>query len=167
MSFYFYTGYLIRKNYKNLLRIYYNKIICYILYVIFILFAYKYNEYNLTRISYPFLGILVTWLLSLNLVRKKETKMYKILYFIGENSLVFYLLEGFFGTIYRVILIKIIPIEYNFLLIISFFSLKIITIYLVIKYILSKNKIFTILLGVKYNPQYFFRVKNFIRKKVN
>lgn len=88
-------------------------------------------------------------------MRNKDIKgkLYNFLIFCGENSLSFYLLEVFCGTVYRVILIKIIPIEYNFLLVSTFFLLKLITLIISIKYIITKNKYLAFLLGAKYDKK--------------
>lgn len=72
-----------------------------------------------------------------------------LLKFIGINSLAFYLLEGFISVVYRVLLIKIIPLEFNNILVISFFLLKIITAYLLIKYIVIRSSTLSLLLGVR------------------
>lgn len=146
MSFYFYIGYIIKPYYE---RIKISKIMRYIILGIFLFEAYRLTKYSLLNNFIPFLGIIVMWLYSKNILIKKNW-LYSFLKFCGINSLTFYLLEVFCGTVYRVILVKIIPLEYNFLLFGSFFILKLITLYIGIKYIICKNKYFSFLLGASY-----------------
>lgn len=151
MSFYFYIGYLIKKNYQNYCKFVlknYNYLLVIVL--LFFMIGYKYDTYNLNKILYPFLGIISTFLLVLK-IKENKKKLINFIYFCGENSLTFYLLEVFCGAVYRVILIKIIPIDYNGLLIGSFFFLKLITLYIGIKYILTKNYLLSIIFGAKYD----------------
>lgn len=150
MSFYFYIGYLLKVHYEKISDLVKEYNIIYIIVIILsILCGNFYNKFLLTKIFFPFLGITSFWYISLK-IKNTKSSLYKFLTFCGENSLSFYLLEVFCGTIYRVVLIKIIPIEYNFLLVSSFFSLKLISLVLGIKYIICKNKYFSFLLGAKY-----------------
>lgn len=149
MSFYFYIGYIIKPYYE---RIKISKIMRYIILGIFLFGAYRLTKYSLLNNFIPFLGIIVMWLYSKNILIKKNW-LYSFLKFCGINSLTFYLLEVFCGTVYRVILVKIIPLEYNFLLFGSFFILKLITLYIGIKYIICKNKYFSFLLGASYEKK--------------
>lgn len=145
MSFYFYIGYLIKNHYEFIKL----KNIDFKIYLLIFLFcSYRYSESSLSKILFPFLGITITWLCALKLNNSK--KMNKFICFCGQNSLSFYLLENFLGTLYRVILIKFIPIKYDGLLVISFFLLKVITIYYLLKFILIKMKITALLFGGRY-----------------
>ena len=153
MSFYFYTGYILKKYYENMIDFMNSKPQFYKgLVIIFLFYGYKYNTSGLIRVLTPFLGIALTWILAIK-IKDINKKYVEFIIFCGENSLVFYLLESFCGAVYRVLLIRIIPIEYNFILIISFFLLKLWTIYYVVKYIVCKWEILSILLGAKYEFQ--------------
>lgn len=150
MSFYFYIGYLLKNYYEKISgSVKKFNVIYIVIIILFILYGNFYNEFILSKIIFPFLGIISFWYISLK-IKKVENLIYNFLTFCGENSLSFYLLEVFCGTVYRVILIKIIPIEYNFLLVLSFFSLKLISLVIGIKYMVCKNKYFSFLLGAKY-----------------
>ena len=146
---YFYLGYILKGNIvnKKCNNFVENKSF-YIFVFIFIFFSYKYYNLNLlTKILFAIIGSLI----SLNFILriKKYRKITDLLKFIGINSLAFYLLEGFISVVYRVLLIKIIPLEFNNILVISFFLLKIITAYLLIKYIVIRSSILSLLLGVR------------------
>lgn len=151
MSFYFYIGYLSKNYYEkinnSILKI---KIFYIVTVIIFILFGSLYNQFILTKILFPFLGIIAFWYFSMK-IKENKNKIYEFLIFCGENSLTFYLLEGFVIVIYGIILIKIIPLKYNFLLVSTFFLLKLITLIISIKYIITKNKYLAFLLGAKYD----------------
>jgi fucose 4-O-acetylase-like acetyltransferase len=149
MGFYFYIGYIIKPYYE---QIRFSKIMKLIIFGLFIFFSYRLMKYPLINNFVPFLGIISMWLYSQKIIMEKNYKYY-FLEFCGINSLSFYLLEVFCGTIYRVILVKIIPIEYNFILFSSFFILKLVTLYIGIKYIICKNKYFSFLLGAKYEGE--------------
>ena len=150
MSFYFYIGYLLKSYYEKISdSVEKSNVIYIIIIILFALCGNFYNKFILTKMVFPFLGIISFWYVSLK-IKNSKNSIYNFLTFCGENSLSFYLLEVFCGTVYRVILIKIIPIEYNFLLVSSFFSLKLISLLIGIKYIVCKNKYFSFLLGAKY-----------------
>ncbi|MGL4997908.1 MAG: acyltransferase family protein, partial [Cetobacterium sp.] len=152
LGIYFYFGYILKPYYKKYYDKYSENIILYFIFIIgFLLLGNKYENYKLSYIFYPFLGIITTFLFSIRIKKNTNNSIFKFLYFCGENSLAFYLLESFCGTIYRVILIKFIPLEYNFLLVSSFFLLKLITLSLGVKFIITKNSVLSFLLGVKYN----------------
>ncbi|MGL4997945.1 MAG: acyltransferase family protein, partial [Cetobacterium sp.] len=152
MGIYFYFGYILKPYYKKYYDKYSENIILYFIFIIgFFVLGNKYENYKLSYIFYPFLGIITTFLFSIRIKKNTNSSIFKFLYFCGENSLAFYLLESFCGTIYRVILIKFIPLEYNFLLVSSFFLLKLISLSLGIKFIITKNSVLSFLLGVKYN----------------
>ncbi|WP_407536947.1 acyltransferase family protein [Cetobacterium somerae] len=154
MSFYFYVGYILKKYYKSIVEYFFSINFKFFtsLILIFLLVSYKYNTGNLTRIMIPFLGIVITWMFAIK-IRSSNKKYVRFMTFCGENSLAFYLLEGFYGTFYRVLLIKVIPIEYNFFLVSSLFLLKLFSLYYGVKYIVSKIKILSFLLGAKYESK--------------
>lgn len=147
---YFYLGYMIKEKIinKEYSQLFIEKKLFLVILIIFIFLAYKYYTLNLfTYIIFAIIGSLV----SLNLVVriKKYNKIINFLKFIGVNSLTFYLLEGFISVVYRILLVRIIPLEYNNILVGSFFFLKVITGYLVIKYIITKSSILSFLLGAR------------------
>jgi fucose 4-O-acetylase-like acetyltransferase len=150
MSFYFYIGYILKKDYKKICGIILGNRYFYIIVLLFFIIGRFYTETIIMRVLFPFLGIFSLWYI---VMRNKDIKgkLYNFLIFCGENSLSFYLLEVFCGTVYRVILIKIIPIEYNFLLVSTFFLSKLITLVISVKYIITKNKYLAFLLGAKYD----------------
>lgn len=150
MSFYFYIGYVLKKDYKKICGIILGNRYFYIIVLLFFIIGRFYTETIIMRVLFPFLGIFSLWYI---VMRNKDIKgkLYNFLIFCGENSLSFYLLEVFCGTVYRVILIKIIPIEYNFLLVSTFFLSKLITLVISVKYIITKNKYLAFLLGAKYD----------------
>ncbi|MHA5065625.1 acyltransferase family protein [Cetobacterium somerae] len=151
MSFYFYMGYILKENYEKKWDIFYKRWSVLIV-VIFFMIGYKYDGITLTKILYPFLGIITTFLIAIKL-KESEKKIIEFICFCGENSLALYLLEPFYATIYRVILVKVIPIEYNFLLVGTFFFLKLVSLYVVVKYIVNKNFILSSLVGSKYDKK--------------
>lgn len=151
MSFYFYIGYILKENYEKNWEIFYKKWSVLIV-AVFFMIGYKYDGMTLTKILYPFLGIMTTFLIATKLKESKK-KIIEFICFCGENSLAFYLLEPFYATIYRVGLIRIISIEYNFLLVGTFFFLKLISLYIVVKYIVNKNFVFSSLVGAKYDKK--------------
>lgn len=147
---YFYLGYIVKEKVmdKEYRKIFVGKGFFLIILLIFIFLAYRYYTLNLfTYIIFAIMGSLA----SLNLVirAKKYRKIIDFLKFIGINSLTFYLIEGFISVVYRTILVRIIPLEYNNILVGSFFLLKVITGYLVIKYIIIKSSILSFLLGAR------------------
>ncbi|MGL5125906.1 MAG: acyltransferase family protein [Fusobacteriaceae bacterium] len=151
MGIYFYFGYILKPYYKKFYDKYSENRMLYLIFIAgFFTLGYKYENYRLSQITYPFLGIVTTFLFSIKMKKNTKSSIFKFLYFCGENSLAFYLLESFCGTVYRVILIKVIPLEYDFLLVSSFFLLKLISLSLGIKFIITKNSILSFLLGVKY-----------------
>lgn len=152
MSFYFYIGYILKKDYKKFCEIILGNRYFYIIVLLFFLMGRFYAETIIMKLVFPFLGIFSLWYI---VMRNKDIrgKLYNFFSFCGENSLSFYLLEVFCGTVYRVTLIKIIPIEYNFLLVSTFFLLKLITLIISIKYIITKNKYLAFLLGAKYDKK--------------
>lgn len=147
---YFYLGYILKEKIKNceINKVFVGNIGWIINSIIFIFFSYKFYAINLfTSVLFALSGSLF----SLNLILRIERcrRIINLFKFIGVNSLTFYLLEGFISVVYRSILIKIIPLEYNFILILSSFFLKILTGCIVIKYIVIKNTILSFLLGAK------------------
>lgn len=147
---YFYIGYISRKVYKE--KIYNSKLTAnigfFIISFIFLGFLYSFSMVNLfTRIFFAIL----CFLFILNTVKriKKETKVYKILKFIGVNSLTFYLLDGFVAVVWRTLIGKFVLIDNVGILVLVLFSVKILSIYIVIKYIVTKNSKLSFLLGAR------------------
>lgn len=138
---YFYTGYIFRKFYRKLNKLFYQNItfIISIISLFFLGFRYIISS-KVVVIVLAIMGILF----SFNLI--KRTKENKFIEYIGKNSLEFYLLEGFIAVILRKILLLIIPIESNYILIVSFLLLKVLVGYSLIK-ILNKSSILSFLLG--------------------
>lgn len=145
MSFYFYIGYMLRKYYDDFRKSLRNNNFYIGVGIIFFIIAWQYKINIISKILFPFIGIYFTLVTCTKI--KTENKLYKFLFFCGENSLTFYLLEAFCGTIYRVLLTKIIPIQYNFLLISTFFILKITTLFIISKWIINKSNVLKFLLG--------------------
>lgn len=148
---YFYIGYIIRPIYKNkVVNGVWNKNIIFLMFgVIFLVFSYKsfyLNYFN--SIIFALMGILLTLNISLRI--KKGNSIYDILKFIGINSLTFYLIEGFITVFYRVVLIKIIPIEQGEIFVSIFFILRILTAFIAVKMI-TKNSVLSFLLGAEKN----------------
>lgn len=146
---YFYIGYTIRPIYKNkVVNGVWNKNIIFLMFgVIFLVFSYKsfYSNY-FNSIIFALMGILLTLNISLRI--KEKNFIYNILKFIGVNSLTFYLIEGFITVFYRVVLIKIIPIEQGEIFVSIFFVLRILTAFIAIK-IITKNSILSFLVGAE------------------
>lgn len=147
---YFYIGYISRKIYKE--KIYNGKLTTNmgfaVIGFIFLGFLYNFSKINLfTRIFFAILS----FLFILNIIKKIKngTKIYKILEFIGVNSLTFYLLDGFIAVFYRTIIGKVILIDNVGVLVLVLFMAKILTIYFITKYIITKNSIFSFLLGAR------------------
>ena len=146
---YFYIGYIIRPIYKNkVVNGVWNKNIIFLMFgVIFLVFSYKsfyLNYFN--SIIFALMGILLTLNISLRI--KEKSFIYNTLKFIGVNSLTFYLIEGFITVFYRVVLIKIIPIEQGEIFVSIFFVLRILTAFIAIK-IITKNSILSFLVGAE------------------
>lgn len=150
MSFYFYVGYLFKRYYEKKYNLLTKNTGIWIVIFLFLFLGSKYDKFTITKIIFPFLGIISCWYSTVKLKNKAKGIIYMFLEFCGDNSLSFYLLEMFFATVYRVTLVKIIPLDHNFLLISSFFILKLFTLVFFVKYIISKNKILAFLLGAKY-----------------
>ena len=112
MSFYFYIGYVLKKDYKKICGIILGNRYFYIIVLLFFIIGRFYTETIIMRVLFPFLGIFSLWYI---VMRNKDIrgKLYNFFSFCGENSLSFYLLEVFCGTVYRVTLIKIILINSN------------------------------------------------------
>lgn len=147
---YFYIGYISRKIYKK--KIYNGKLTTNIGFAMisftFLGFLYNFSMINLfTRIFFAILAFLFV----LNIIKKIKngTKIYKILEFVGVNSLTFYLLDGFVAVVYRTIIGKFILIDNVGILVFILFTAKILTIYFITKYIITKNSIFSFLLGAR------------------
>ena len=147
---YFYFGYKLREYYSSNLvnKVFNSKVFLLLIGIIIIKFAYK--TFYLSIINTIFFGMIGT-IFVLVILRKvdESCKFLKYIEFIGKNSLTFYLIEGFIAVVYRTLLIRIIPIDERAILLISFFLLKVITGYLVIKYIITKNSILSFLLGAR------------------
>lgn len=137
---YFTFGYLFKNNYIEIKKYLNIKSLC-ILFPLFLIQAYI---LNILKVMIPLFGILIFLIFSEIL---KENKWKKFLIFCGKNSLTFYLLEGFILVFVRTILVKIIPLEYNFLFVLIYFSLKIFIAYTITKYFINKNKILSFLFG--------------------
>ena len=145
---YFYIGYVIRPVYNEKIKNEFSnkKISSLIISIVFLMFSYKYYHLNyFNNIAFAILGTL--FVLNISLRIKENINIYKFFKFLGINSLTFYLIEGFITVIYRVILLKIIPIEYNNLLVSTFFILRVLTAYIIIKFIIVKSSILSFLLG--------------------
>ena len=146
---YFYIGYIIRSIYKNkIINGIWNKNVMFLIFgVIFLIFSHKsfyLNYFN--SIIFALMGILLTLNISLRI--KEENSIYDMLKFIGINSLTFYLIEGFITVFYRVVLIKIIPIERGELFVSIFFMLRILTALIAVK-IITKSSMLSFLLGAE------------------
>lgn len=145
---FFYLGYIIKPLYKEKLKngIGSKNLIFLIISTVFLSFSYKYFYLNyFNSIIFAVLGIL--FILNICLRIKEETIIYKIFNFLGINSLTFYLIEGFITVVYRVILLRIIPIEKSYLLVSTFFILRILTAYIIVKFIIVKSSTLSFLLG--------------------
>lgn len=145
---YFYLGYIIKPFYKEKIknRIGSQNLIFFIIGIVFLSLSYKYYYINyFSSILFAILGIL--FVLNLSLRIKVDTNIYKFLTFLGINSLTFYLIEGFITVVYRVILLRIISMEHSYLLVSIFFILRVLTAYIIVKFIIVKNSILSFLLG--------------------
>lgn len=145
---YFYLGYIIKPIYSEEIKpkVKSEKIILLILNIAFLLLAYRYFEKNyITRIIFAILGIL--FVLNIALKIRENNTFYKFFDFLGINSLTFYLIEGFITVVYRVILLRIISIEKSYLLVSTFFILRVLTAYIIVKFIIVKSSILSFLLG--------------------
>ncbi len=145
---YFYLGYIIKPFYKEKIKngIGSQNLIFFIIGIVFLSLSYKYYYINyFSSILFAILGIL--FVLNLSLRIKVDTNIYKFLTFLGINSLTFYLIEGFITVVYRVILLKIISMEHSYLLVSIFFILRVLTAYIIVKFIIAKSSILSFLLG--------------------
>lgn len=145
---YFYIGYIIKPFYKEKIKngIGSKKLIFLVVSIVFLSLAYKYYYLNyFNSIIFGILGIL--FVLNISLRLKEDTNIYKFFNFLGINSLTFYLIEGFITVVYRIILLRIIPIEYSYLLVSVFFILRVLTAYIIVKLIIVKSSILSFLLG--------------------
>ena len=145
---YFYIGYIIKPFYKEKIRsgIGSQNLTFLVISIVFLSFSYKYfylNYFNST--IFAILGIL--FVLNISLRIKEDSIIYKFFNFLGINSLTFYLIEGFITVVYRVILLRVIPIEYSYLLVSIFFILRMLTAYIIVKFIVVKSSILSFLLG--------------------
>lgn len=145
---YFYLGYKVKPFYREKII---NgkgtqKSIFITVSIIFLFFAYKYFYINYFN-SFIFAVFGILFMLNISLRIKESSGLYKILKFLGINSLTFYLIEGFITVVYRVILLRIIPIEKSYLLVSVFFILRVLTAYIIVKLIIVKSSILSFLLG--------------------
>lgn len=145
---FFYIGYIIKPFYKEKIKngIGGQNLTFFIISFVFLGFSYKY--YYLNYFSSVFFAVLgVLFILNISLRIEEDTKIYKAFNFLGINSLTFYLIEGFITVVYRVILLRIIPIEHSYLLVSVFFILRVLTAYIIVKFIIVKSSILSFLLG--------------------
>lgn len=145
---YFYFGYMIKPFYeKKIVNGIWSRDITFIgTTIIFLGFSYKYFYLNIfNSIIFALLGML--FVLNISLRLKENSIIYNFLKFCGINSLTFYLMEGFITVVYRVILIRIIPIEHYYLLTGIFFILRVATAYILVKFIVVKSTVLSFLLG--------------------
>lgn len=145
---YFYIGYIIKPFYKEKIKngIGSQNLIFFIISIVFLSFSYKYFYLNyLNSLIFAILGIL--FVLNICIRAKEDSKIYNFFKFLGINSLTFYLIEGFITVVYRVILLRIIPIEKSYLLVSIFFILRVLTVYIIIKLMVVKSSILSFLLG--------------------
>ena len=145
---YFYLGYTTKPFYNEKIRNRFcNKNFLFlIISLIFLIFAYKYFYINyFNTIIFAILGTL--FVLNISLKLKENSVIYGFFRFLGINSLTFYLIEGFITVVYRVILLRIIPIEKSYLLVSTFFILRVLTAYIIVKFIIVKSSILSFLLG--------------------
>ena len=144
---YFYFGYIL-KNYYNKFQKnkYFNNNFIFIILIIFsFCFLYRYSDNNITKVVYPFIGFILCLKFSLFL---KNFKKINFLEFCGKNSLIFYLLEPFFATVYRVGLVKFIDLKYHYIVVTLFFTLKLISVCMS-TIIINKIRILSFLFGNK------------------
>ena len=145
---FFYMGYIIKPFYKEKIKrgIGSKNLIFFIISIVFLSFSYKYFYLNyFNTIIFAILGTL--FVLNISLRLKENNVIYGFFRFLGINSLTFYLIEGFIMVVYRVILLRIIPIEHSYLLVTVFFTLKVLSAYIIVKFIIVKNSILSFLLG--------------------
>ena len=145
---YFYIGYIVKPIYKEKIKngIGSKNLIFLIIGVIFLSLSYK--DYYLNYFNSVVFAILGIWfVLNIALRIKENSVIYKFFNFLGINSLTFYLIEGFITVVYRVVLLRIIPIECSYLLVSIFFILRVLTAYIIVKFIIVKSTILSFLLG--------------------
>ncbi|WP_293958183.1 acyltransferase family protein [uncultured Fusobacterium sp.] len=145
---YFYIGYIIKPLYKEKIKngIESKNLIFLITSIVFLSLSYKYFYLSyFNSVIFAILGIL--FVLNISLRIKEDTITYRVFNFLGINSLTFYLIEGFITVVYRVILLRIISIEYSYLLVSTFFILRVITAYVVVKLVVVKSSVLSFLLG--------------------
>ena len=145
---YFYIGYIIKPFYKEKIKngIGSKNLIFLIIGVIFLSLSYKYYYLNyFNSVVFAMLGI--WFVLNIALRIKENSVIYKFFNFLGINSLTFYLIEGFITVVYRVVLLRVIPIECSYLLVSIFFILRVLTAYIIVKFIIAKSSILSFLLG--------------------
>lgn len=145
---YFYIGYIIKPFYKEKIKngIGSKNLIFFIVSIVFLSLSYKYYYLNyFNSVIFAILGIL--FVLNISLRIKENSIIYKFFNFLGINSLTFYLIEGFITVVYRVILLRIIPIEKSYLLVSTFFILRVLTAYIIVKFIIVKSSVLSFLLG--------------------
>lgn len=149
---YFYLGYIIKPFYKKKIKNGSKNLTFFIISIVFLSFSYKYYYINyFSGVIFSILGIL--FVLNISLRIKENNIFYKFFNFLGINSLTFYLIEGFITVVYRVILLRIIPIEKSYLLVSIFFILRILTAYIIVKFIIVKSSILSFLLGASVNKK--------------
>lgn len=145
---YFYIGYIFKLFYKEKIKngIGSKNFIFLIIGVIFLSLSYKY--YYLNYFNSVLFAILGIWfVLNISLRIKENIIIYKFFNFLGINSLTFYLIEGFITVVYRVLLLRIILIEHSYLLVSVFFILRVLSAYIIVKFIIVKSSILSFLLG--------------------
>lgn len=145
MIFYFYIGCIVKKIYIRYRKVgRFNKL--YIgIGILFLLISYQYQSNILYKILYPFIGIYFFLIFSLKL--KENNKIYNFIFFCGENTLQIYVLEGFVGTLLKIILLKLFPL--NFFLVLIFFMSKLLILSIIIKVINSNFSLINKIFGIK------------------
>lgn len=145
---YFYIGYIIKPFYKEKIKngIGSQNLTFFIMGIVFLSLSYKYYYLNyFNSVVFAILGI--WFVLNIALRIKENSVIYKFFNFLGINSLTFYLIEGFITVVYRVLLLRIISIEHSYLLVSVFFILRVLTAYIIVKFIIVKSSILSFLLG--------------------
>ena len=145
---YFYIGYIVKPFYKEKIKngIGSKNLTFFIISIVFLSLSYRYHYLNyFNSVIFAILGVL--FVLNISLRMREDTNIYKFFNFLGINSLTFYLIEGFITVVYRVILLRIIPIEKSYLLVSVFFILRVLTAYIIVKLIIVKSSILSLLLG--------------------
>lgn len=143
---YFYIGYFLRfldyKNWpQNNKKYFFVKLI---LYFLFFICSYKWFRLNLlTSIFFACLGTFVIYEISKLL--KKTNILFRMFTFIGINSLIFYLLEGFIAVPCRFVALK--TIKNDYILVFIIFITKVLLSSIVIKEIILKNKVLGFIFG--------------------